>query len=47
MVPIGVLAYDTGIVVIDRGLEPRQKVVTAGGQLLHPGQTVQIAEGGQ
>lgn len=47
MTPIGVLAYDTGIVVIDRGLEPGQKVVTAGGQLLHPGQIVEIAEGGQ
>jgi membrane fusion protein, multidrug efflux system len=44
MTPVEVLAYDTGIVVIDRGLEPGDIVVTAGGQLLHPGQVAENAQ---
>ena len=47
MTQVDVYTYDTGIVVIDKGLEDGQTVVTAGGQLLHPGQPVEIAEGGQ
>ncbi len=42
--PVGVLAYESGNIVIDEGLEPGQSVVTAGGQLLIPGETVEIAE---
>ena len=45
--PVGVLAFDSGVVVIDKGLEAGQSVVTAGGQLLSPGQTVEIAGAGQ
>ncbi|MDH6231091.1 RND family efflux transporter MFP subunit [Mesorhizobium soli] len=44
MTPVEVLAYDSGIVVIDRGLASGDIVVTAGGQLLHPGQAVEVAE---
>lgn len=47
MTPIAILAYDAGIIVVDKGLEAGQSVVTAGGQLLHPGQAVEIAENGQ
>lgn len=35
--------YQTGSVLIRDGLTPGQKVVTAGGQLLHPGVLVEIA----
>lgn len=45
--PVGVLAFDSGVVVIDKGLEAGQSVVTAGGQLLSPGQTVEIAGASQ
>ncbi|AZN97755.1 efflux RND transporter periplasmic adaptor subunit [Mesorhizobium sp. M9A.F.Ca.ET.002.03.1.2] len=45
--PVNVLAFDSGTVVIDKGLEAGQSVVTAGGQLLSPGQTVEIAGAGQ
>lgn len=45
--PVNVLAFDSGIVVIDKGLEAGQSVVTAGGQLLCPGQTVEISGAGQ
>jgi len=41
---VRVLAYESGAVVIDGGLEPGQDVVTAGAQLLSPGETVEIAE---
>lgn len=41
--PVELLAFDTGIVVIDKGLEPGQQVVTAGGQLLSPGEIVEIS----
>ena len=44
---VNVLAFDSGIVVIDKGLEAGQSVVTAGGQLLSPGQTVEISGAGQ
>lgn len=45
MTPVQVYTYDSHIVVIDKGLEDGQVAVTAGGQLLHPGQQVEIAEG--
>ena len=41
--PIEVLAFDSGVVVVDQGLQEGQSVVTAGGQLLSPGQTVEVA----
>jgi RND family efflux transporter MFP subunit len=41
--PVELLAYDSGVVVIDKGLEPGQQVVTAGGQLLSPGEVVEIS----
>lgn len=44
MQPVDVLAYESGTVVVGKGLEPGQSVVTAGGQLLSPGETVEIAE---
>lgn len=44
---VEVLAYESGTVVIGGGLEPGQSVVTAGGQMLSPGETVEIAEAGQ
>lgn len=43
--PVDILAYNSGVVVIDKGLEAGQQVVVAGGQLLTPGQTVEIAPG--
>ena len=36
--------YLTGKVIISGGLEGGEKVVIAGGQLLHPGVKVEIAE---
>jgi len=45
--PIKVLAFESGVVVVDNGLEAGQNVVTAGGQLLSPGQTIEIAGAGQ
>jgi RND family efflux transporter MFP subunit len=42
--PIGILAYESGIIVVDKGLEAGQQVVTAGGQLLSPGEVVEVAE---
>ncbi|AZO20127.1 efflux RND transporter periplasmic adaptor subunit [Mesorhizobium sp. M1E.F.Ca.ET.045.02.1.1] len=45
--PIEVLAFDSGVVVVDNGLEAGQSVVTAGGQLLSPGQTIATAGAGQ
>ncbi|TRC93933.1 efflux RND transporter periplasmic adaptor subunit [Mesorhizobium sp. WSM4303] len=44
---VNVLAFDSGVVVVDKGLEAGQSVVTAGGQLLSPGQTVEISGVGQ
>ncbi|MEP6564023.1 MAG: efflux RND transporter periplasmic adaptor subunit [Mesorhizobium sp.] len=44
---VNVLAFDSGIVVIDKGLVAGQSVVTSGGQLLSPGQTVEISGAGQ
>ena len=41
-----VARYLTGKVVISDGLAPGEQVVVAGGQLLHPDMTVEIAEGG-
>ncbi len=40
--PVGILAYDSGVIVVNKGLEAGQHVVTAGGQLLSPGQVVEI-----
>lgn len=40
---VEVLAFGSGSVIIDKGLEAGQTIVTAGGQLLSPGQTVEIA----
>src|SRR6185437_16036814 len=45
MTPVGIRAYSDGNLVIDKGLEQGQHVVTAGAQLLRPGQPVEIAEG--
>ncbi|KAA3450445.1 efflux RND transporter periplasmic adaptor subunit [Mesorhizobium sp. SARCC-RB16n] len=45
--PVEVLAYDSGPVVIAKGLVAGQSVVTAGGQLLSPGQTVEISGAAQ
>ena len=45
--PVEVLAFDSGTVVIAGGLNEGQSVVTAGGQLLSPGQTVEISGAGQ
>ena len=39
---VNVLAFDSGVVVVDKGLEAGQSVVTAGGQLLSPGQAVEV-----
>jgi RND family efflux transporter MFP subunit len=44
---VNVLAFDSGVVVVDKGLEAGQSVVTAGGQLLSPGQMVEISGAGQ
>lgn len=41
--PVTVARYLTGKVIISAGLEAGEKVVTAGGQLLHPGMRVEIA----
>ncbi|TIP35792.1 MAG: efflux RND transporter periplasmic adaptor subunit, partial [Mesorhizobium sp.] len=41
--PVEVLAFDSGGVVVDKGLQEGQSVVTAGGQLLSPGQTIEMA----
>ncbi|CDX50735.1 Efflux transporter, RND family, MFP subunit [Mesorhizobium plurifarium] len=41
--PVEVLAFDSGIVVVDKGLQEGQSIVTAGGQLLSPGQTIEVA----
>ncbi|TIP51800.1 MAG: efflux RND transporter periplasmic adaptor subunit, partial [Mesorhizobium sp.] len=41
------LAFDSGIIAVDKGLQEGQSVVTAGGQLLSPGQTVEIAGASQ
>jgi hypothetical protein len=35
------------VVVVDKGLEAGQSVVTAGGQLLSPGQTIEVAGASQ
>ncbi|TPM28685.1 efflux RND transporter periplasmic adaptor subunit [Mesorhizobium sp. B2-3-5] len=45
--PVEVLAFDSGTVVIAKGLDEGQSVVTSGGQLLSPGETVEIAGAGQ
>lgn len=45
--PIEVLAFSSGVVVVEQGLNAGQSVVTAGGQLLSPGQTVDISGAGQ
>jgi RND family efflux transporter MFP subunit len=42
--PVTVGRYLTGKVIISGGLNGGEKVVIAGGQLLHPGVTVDIAE---
>ncbi|RWA77428.1 MAG: efflux RND transporter periplasmic adaptor subunit [Mesorhizobium sp.] len=44
---VEVLAFDSGVVVVDKGLQEGQNVVTAGGQLLSPGQTIEIAGASQ
>lgn len=45
--PVEVLAFDSGIIAVDKGLQEGQSVVTAGGQLLSTGQTVEIAGASQ
>ncbi|ADV09220.1 efflux RND transporter periplasmic adaptor subunit [Mesorhizobium ciceri] len=47
MAPVEVLAFNSGTVVIAKGLDEGQSVVTAGGQLLSPGQTIEISGAGQ
>jgi RND family efflux transporter MFP subunit len=42
---VTVRTYQTGSVVIEAGLQPGQLVVTQGGKLLVPGQTVAVAQG--
>ena len=44
LAPVGILAYETGMVVIGEGLNAGQMVVTAGGQLLSPGELVEVLE---
>lgn len=43
MVPIEVLSFASGVVVVSKGLEAGQTVVAQGGQLLSPGQVVEVA----
>ncbi|MDG4873849.1 efflux RND transporter periplasmic adaptor subunit [Mesorhizobium sp. WSM4935] len=45
--PVEVLAFDSGVVAVNKGLQEGQSVVTAGGQLLSPGQTVDVAGANQ
>ncbi|WP_430681758.1 efflux RND transporter periplasmic adaptor subunit [Mesorhizobium australafricanum] len=45
--PVEVLAFDSGVVVVDKGLREGQNVVTAGGQLLSPGQKIEMAGASQ
>jgi len=40
---VGIMSYNSGTLAISRGLSGGQLVVTAGGQLLRPGQVVEIA----
>lgn len=40
--PVSVAAYESQTIVIDAGLEPGDEVVTAGGKMLRPNQTVAI-----
>lgn len=42
--PVKVSRYLTGQVILGAGLETGERVVVAGGQLLHPGSRVEIAE---
>lgn len=42
--PVDILSYDSGSVAVASGLETGEQVVTAGVQLLHPGQVVEIAQ---
>lgn len=42
--PVEIVAYDSGVIVVGKGLEAGQQVVTAGGQLLSPGDVVEVAE---
>lgn len=44
LTPVTVSSYNSGTVAIGSGLAGGQQVVTAGGQLLRPGQLVEIAE---
>lgn len=43
LVPVEVAAFASGIAVVTKGLEPGQQVVARGGQLLSPGQVVEVA----
>lgn len=45
--PVDILSYDSGVVVIEKGIAAGQDVVTAGVQLLSPGQIVEIAGSNQ
>lgn len=45
LTPVTVLIYNFGNVAISKGLSNGQQVVTAGTQLLRPGQIVEIAQG--
>ena len=45
--PVDLLSYGTGSLTIAGGLEANQRVVTAGIQLLHPGQKVIVVAGDQ
>ncbi|MBZ9992439.1 efflux RND transporter periplasmic adaptor subunit [Mesorhizobium sp. BH1-1-4] len=47
MAPVEVLAFDSGTVAIAKGLDEGQSVVTSGGQLLSPGQTIEISGAAQ
>lgn len=45
--PIDLLSYGTGSLTVGGGLDGKQRVVTAGVQLLHPGQKVDVVKGDQ
>jgi predicted 2-oxoglutarate/Fe(II)-dependent dioxygenase YbiX len=42
---VDVQSYATGVVIVASTFKPKQRVVTAGVQLLYPGQKVSVVEG--
>ena len=45
--PVELVSYGTGSLTVSGGLDEKQRVVTAGVQLLHPGQKVDVIKGDQ